>query len=330
MGKTASRRPLLLRFNWARGAFAATLGSCLGLLLLAGTLRALDPNKHLTQYMHTSWRIQDGSLPSGMHEIKQTADGFLWFVSLPGDIYRFDGVRFVPWHLPGVVPFSSAVNVFADRAGGLWVVGKPELVHLKNGVVTSHFPLQGTMFETVSEDPDGSLWMVRSRAPDAPLCHVTDHAFQCFGKVDGIPMPQIQSLLADGEGGFWLGGQTSLVHWHRGSSETYRTEGIQSLARGPDGSLWLGISAGHGLERFKDGVAKPFVTPTFDGSRLDFGTLMFDRDGNLWVGTVGHGLFRIHGNVVDHYDHTNGLSGDSVWALYETAKESSGQERQAE
>ena len=44
---------------------------------------------------------------------------------------------------------------------------------------------------------------------------------------------------------------------------------------------------------------------------------MFDRDGNLWVGTVGKGLFRIHGNVVDHYDHTNGLSGDSVWALYE-------------
>ena len=35
------------------------------------------------------------------------------------------------------------------------------------------------------------------------------------------------------------------------------------------------------------------------------------------VGTVGKGLFRIPGNVVDHYDHTNGLSGDSVWALFE-------------
>ena len=310
---------LLLRFNWARG-------SDRGHAVLLSHLRVVAGQARFTPSIQTntspSTCIRPGEykmdpLPSGMHEIKQTADGFLWFVSLPGDIYRFDGVRFVPWHLPGVVPFSSAVNVFADRAGGLWVVGKPELVHLKNGVVTSHFALQGTMFQTVSEDPDGSLWMVRSRAPDAPLCHVTDHAFQCFGKADGIPISAIESLLADGEGGFWLGGQTSLVHWHRGSSETYRTEGIQSLARGPDGSLWLGISAGHGLERFKDGAAKPFVTPTFDGSRLDFGTLMFDRDGNLWVGTVGNGLFRIHGNVVDHYDHTNGLSGDSVWALYE-------------
>ena len=318
MGTLAFRRPFLPRFKWLRGPIAATLGSCLTcVLLLATPVHALDPNLHLTQYIHTSWRIQDGSLPSGMHEIKQTSDGFLWFVSLPGDIYRFDGIRFVPWHLPGGVPFSSASNILGDRAGGLWVVGHPELVHLKNGVVTSHFKLDGRMFQTVSEDPDGSLWMVRSRAPDAPLCHVTDRAFQCFGKADGIPISDIESLLADGEGGFWLGGDTALVHWHHGSSEMYRSEGIQSLARGPDGLLWLGISEGHGLERFQHGAAKPFVTPTFDGGKLDFGTLLFDRDGNLWVGTVGKGLFRIHGNVVDHYDHTNGLSGDSVWALFE-------------
>jgi signal transduction histidine kinase/ligand-binding sensor domain-containing protein len=252
-----------------------------------------------------------------MHEIKQTSDGFLWLVSLPDDLYRFDGVRFVPWHLPAGIPFKIASNVLADHAGGLWVVGDPELVHLKEGVVTAHFRLEGTMFQTVSGDPDGSLWMVRGRTPDAPLCHVTDRAFQCFGKADGIPISGIDSLLADGEGGFWLGGQSALVHWHRGSSETYRSEGIQALARGPDGSLWLGLSGGHGLEQFKDGKAKPFVTPTFDGSSLDIGTLMFDRDGNLWVGTTGKGLFRVHGKVVDHYDHTNGLSGDSVWALFE-------------
>ena len=318
MGKMASRRRFLLRASWPRTTFAAALACHLAcILLLAGMVHALDPNKRLTQYIHTAWRIQDGSLPTGMHEIKQTSDGFLWLVSLPGDIYRFDGVRFVPWHLPAGLPFKIASNVLADHAGGLWVVGDPELVHLKEGIVTSHFRLEGTMFQTVSGDPDGSLWMVRGRAPDAPLCHVTDRAFQCFGKADGIPISNIESLLADGEGGFWLGAQSALVHWHRGSSETYRSEGIQALARGPDGSLWLGISGGHGLEQFTDGAAKPFVTPTFDGSSLDIGTLMFDRDGNLWVGTTGKGLFRVHGDVVDHYDHTNGLSGDSVWALFE-------------
>src|SRR5208282_3272678 len=95
---------------------------------------------------------------------------------------------------------------------------------------------------------------------------------------------------------------------------------VFSLARGPDGSLWVGTSGegpSQGLKQLKDGAVKPFVTPTFNGSSFDIGTLMFDHDGNLWVGTKAKGLFRIHGNAVEHYDHTNGLSGDSVYALFE-------------
>ena len=154
-----------------------------------------------------------------------------------------------------------------------------------------------------------------------PLCRVTD-SLKCFGKADGIPISDIQSVLADGNGGFWLGGQAGgLVHWHAGTSEKYNVGNeVFSLARGPDGSLWVGISGegpGKGLQQLKDGALKPFVTPTFNGSSFDIGTLMFDHDGNLWVGTKAKGLFRIHGNAVEHYDHTNGLSGDSVYALFE-------------
>ena len=73
---------LLLRFNWSRTAVAATLGSCLiSVLLLPTAVHALDPNKRLTQYIHTSWRVQDGSAPWGMYAITQTSDGFLWFFS---------------------------------------------------------------------------------------------------------------------------------------------------------------------------------------------------------------------------------------------------------
>ena len=111
----------------------------------------------------------------------------------------------------------------------------------------------------------------------------------------------------------------ALVHWHAGVSETYNLgkHDLASLACGPDGTLWLGTDEGLGLARFKDGAVKPFVTPTFDGSRLAVTSMMFDRDGNLWVGTDAKGLFRIYGNTVEPYGHTEGLSGDSVWALFE-------------
>jgi ligand-binding sensor domain-containing protein len=65
------------------------------------------------------------------------------------------------------------------------------------------------------------------------------------------------------------------------------------------------------------GIVKPFVTPTFDGSKVVVSAMIFDHDGNLWVGTAGKGIFRIHGNVVDHYRGTDGLSSDTVLPLFQ-------------
>ena len=62
---------------------------------------------------------------------------------------------------------------------------------------------------------------------------------------------------------------------------------------------------------------KSFITPTFNGSKVAVESLTFDRDGNLWVGTLGNGLFRIRGNTVEHYGRAEGLSSDTVNDLFE-------------
>ena len=323
MRKPTSRRTLPL--HCSRTTLAATLVLFLAcVVLLPSAAHALDPNKHITQYVHTAWRTQDGSLPAGMFSITQTSDGFLWFLSLPGDVYRYDGVRFLPWQLPDV-SHQVVGKVFAGHDGGLWVVAN-ELVHIKNGVIASHYGLKRLgAFQILSEDPDGSVWLALLES-DTPLCHVTDSAAKCFGKDDGVPITSIRSILADGKGGFWLGGVKVLVHWHGGVSETYPIklsksigDEVSALALAADGSLWLGISGGDGpgIAQLKDGAVKPFVSSAFDVNMLSVTSMMFDREGNLWVGTDAKGLFRIHGDIAEHYGHTDGLSGDSVWALTE-------------
>src|SRR5208283_3324709 len=141
MGNIASRGQLLLRVSWPRTTAAATLGYCLTcVLLMAGAVHALDPNKRITQYSHTSWRIQDGSAPESMLVPAQSSDGFLWLSALSQRMYRFDGVRFLPWSLPTQGGSIRRVfNVLGDHADGLWALGDSEIVHLKGGVVSSHF-----------------------------------------------------------------------------------------------------------------------------------------------------------------------------------------------
>src|SRR3974390_3848211 len=90
-------------------------------LLCAPSAFTLDPNKRVTQYIHAAWRVQDGSLPAGMYHLVQTSDGFLWFLSLPADLYRFDGVRFLLWRLPEGVSIDRSMNIFADNQGGLLI-----------------------------------------------------------------------------------------------------------------------------------------------------------------------------------------------------------------
>ena len=334
----ARRRAPLLRFIWPRRTLAVTLGCYLMCLcLLAGQAYALDPNKRITQYIHSGWRLRDGSAPTGAYNIAQTSDGFLWFIS--GDMNTFDGVRFTSWDGPpngGSITkgasFGQIVNAFGDHGGGLWVFGLHGIAHLKGRVVISQFELEGLRnLQNVGEDNDGSIWVVRGNinVSDAPLCHITDGAVRCFGKAHGIPISPINSLLGDGKGGFWLGGQTALVHWHEGVSETYPIEalksnagqpGIAGLARAPDGALWVGILAdgpGRGLGRLINGIFHPFVTHSFDGSKLAVHNLIFDHDGNLWVATSGNGIFRIRGDLVDHFGRADGLADDSPAALFE-------------
>jgi signal transduction histidine kinase/ligand-binding sensor domain-containing protein len=333
MGTMIFCRSLLLQLQRLRTSTAAALGSWLICsFLLTGSMYALDPNKHITQYLHTSWRMQDGSAPAAMFSITQTSDGFLWFSAIPQGIYRFDGVRFLPQFLNTDIVSMHIGNVFADQAGGLWAIGDHEAAHIKDGAVIAHLELEGVGGRAgISRDPDGSLWLVRAsnRVADAPLCHITERVAKCFGKSDGMPISPADALLPDGEGGFWVGGQTALVHWRGGVSQVYPIEGlksnagdvgIDSLRFGADGSLWVGIAAagpGLGLGQVRNGVFRPFVTSNFDGSKVAVYDMIVDRDGNLWVASIGKGIFRIRGNVVEHYGRKEGLSSDTATVLFE-------------
>jgi PAS domain S-box-containing protein len=296
----------------------------LSLWLTLSAAYALEPNKRLAQYAHAAWRIQDGFLPNTPYWVSQTKDGYLWVGGNSGAL-RFDGVRFTPWSAP--IASAPILHPISVRAGEFWIATRNELAHVRDDVVISRHDVSVIAMRKGS---DGSVWTLSNQNPDRVLCQVTDTSIRCFGQAEGITIHMPYSFLPDGKGGFWIGGDTSLLHWKMSAApEMYSFQqlqsnvgqiGIHNLLEDSDGSLLVGIMAagpGLGLERFRNGVLTPVVLPNFDGSKLLIHAMIEDSDKSLWIGTYGSGIYRIHGQTVEHFGRADGLSSDAVFDLYE-------------
>ena len=78
----------LLNPSLSRGVFL--------LFVLSATAWAVNPNRQITQYAHTAWRIQDGFFNDVPTAVTQTTDGYLWIGTKTGLMGWTHGFRWRP------------------------------------------------------------------------------------------------------------------------------------------------------------------------------------------------------------------------------------------
>jgi signal transduction histidine kinase/ligand-binding sensor domain-containing protein len=315
-------------------AFIAPLCRALGICLLGAPLcaaaNALDPIRHISQYGHTVWRVQDGAVdPTGA--ITQTADGYLWLATSNG-LLRFDGVKFVPLNPPGLnLPTRGFTFLLGARDGSLWIGMRRGLSRLKDGRLQVYTkPDDHSGISTILEDHEGTIWVTRYSVPrgEGPLCRVEGNGLHCYGEADGIPVRYGLGLTEDKSGNIWFGSSV-LCRWREGSSSTYLNEirkhqdagnGVSDVAAGSSGEIWAavdGVGQDLGIRHFSGGKWSAYVIPGLDGTKVLSHAIFVDRKQSLWIGTEHDGLYRVRDGIADHYRSADGLSGDSVGQFYE-------------
>ena len=299
------------------------------LFVLAATAWGIDPNRRISQYAHTAWRVQDGFEVGTT--VTQTADGYLWFGTSNG-LLRFDGVKFVPYDLPPVTPALRNFNyLLGARDGSLWIGTRDGLARLKDGKLQWFSdPAQHSGITAILEDPEGTIWLTRYRVPpgEGPLCRVQGNGLHCYGEADGIPVKYGLGLARDGEGNLWFG-SSALCRWRPGSASTYLNEiskrpdagyGVVDVAYGASGTIWATTDVatpGAGVLSSSGGKWASYVVPGFDGSKVVSHTLLMDREHSLWIGTAMDGLYRVYNGIGEHYGTAEGLSGKEIQSIYE-------------
>ncbi len=241
---------------------------------------AIDPTLALDQHVIRTWSSDDG-LPQGtVTALAQTADGYVWAATQEGFV-RFDGAEFAVY----------------DKASS------PQIrANLTHALLAAR---------------DGTLWAAIN---GGGVVHVDASRITSFGTADGLPSDTASALLESGDGSIWIGTQRGVARRQAGGriitipgSAGPSGMAVTSLAEDWSGQLWIGTL--HGIVTWKEGR---LVRHDGDGfPTAPILALCITRDGSVWIGTRGSGLFRYRSGQFRAYTAADGLPSANVSALYE-------------
>jgi ligand-binding sensor domain-containing protein len=306
-------------------AFAIAIG-------VSAVSTAQDAGGILRDYTANSWTEKDG-LPGRVFAIAQTPDEYLWLGTDAG-LFRFDGVKFVPWKELSDLPLAArrVLTLCVAREGSLWVgfTSPGGVSRIKNGVVTNYDEssgLTGGMVESLTEDRDGGIWA----GTRGGLFHFRNDKWEQVRPEGGLPEGPVSNTSADSRGDLWVS-TTDGVFRRLRDQKTFEhimpaSYWAHRVMEDRHNAIWITdprVGARRLLER-PDASPKPATdvnsAPGPDGLGV---AVLADSRSDMWIATLGRGVWRLHTsdgrNIVDTLTIDKGLLSNVVRALWEDHK----------
>lgn len=272
----------------SRGLLKAFLVCMYGTLLSIPSI-ALDLDRDIGQFHHTSWTAKDGA-PSQTHTLAQTTDGFLWIGSERG-LFRFDGVLFEEFAAPAGVdwPSHNITSLMATPDGGLWISFAPSGIgFLKDGGINIF--RQPEEVYCFARDLDGRIWAGTQKG----LILFDGEQWHEIGTDWDFTNRRIWTMFVDREGTLLVATDDTIVSLQRGSKSFkptgIRTGGIPKIDQARNGQLWMSEYSR---------PLRPLVFPNQHPAvgqpeiRVHAIKFLFDREGSLWLTVPLDGIRRL-------------------------------------
>jgi PAS domain S-box-containing protein len=277
----------------------AILRGCAWLLLawVGITAQAIQTDPNLSQLIHQQWQTEDGLPQNAVNCLAQDHEGFIWFGTENG-LVRFDGVLFEVFTEESEprVPHNFVSSLLVTRDGAVWAATRTGgLCRYRDG----KFEIPAPQFITakvhaLAETSDGKIW---AAAPQGLL--------RWDGtQVTVVPVTQNglaknpTALLAMEDGSLLVGSDSGEVfRLADGKLETVANERpwvdgskIRALAyEKSSGTLWVAHD-GAGLSRLE---GNDLVRVNLLQEEEHLHALLFDDEGDLWIGSQTDGLIRL-------------------------------------
>lgn len=335
--------------KWLQLIAGKCLANCAVFLILSygGALMA-------AQYHLNVWTVENGLPQNVIRGIAQTPDGYLWIATLDG-LARFDGVRFTVFNKSNTAGIAS--NRFGamveDKNGDLWLANESQnLTRYHRGSFHTYGPEDGIPANSVrglAKDDAGNLWMLSeesivkwSNTPgdlvdirpenlrlhyeplywgnagfwgqDESGLHIFSQGhFKSYPLPGWLPGSSIWNVGIDGSGTIWVetsGGKQAIIPAGKQAAELVDAAHSQTASYSPHEHIWP-MRIGPRLTRLLD-VESSGQTTTIPLTRF-----LEDREGNVWIGTEGSGLYRLQEQSVSVYSKAQGLIDRNIYPIYQ-------------
>jgi signal transduction histidine kinase/ligand-binding sensor domain-containing protein len=328
------------------------IAAMLALFLVTHAAYARDPNQPVNSYLRMQFNSDEG-LPSNIvDEIVQSRDGFLWLRLAGAYLARFDGRHFTAFYpqplnvtalasasngdlwvgtstdleripastlnqfepLPAITyqPGSHrSINITClrfSRSGVLWVGAQDGLYRFEGGAFSSVIP--GLYVARIEEASDGRLLVITSKGfMEWDGSQVVSHP-ELAAQL-GVKSTDIFDVFEDSHGVVWYCTGKGVARRIGGTIEKLANygEGHQAFRAYEDsgGNVWFAET--EGLFRATSTGLELAVA----GMNVRY--LYGDRDGTLWIGTNGDGLFRFKERAIRMFTTADGLPNNVVMTV---------------
>lgn len=263
--------------------------------------------------------VGDGLPDAFVRAIWLDRDGNVW-AGTNGGLARLEGARFVTAHDGSGRDQDQVRCLFEDREGDMWIGANNGLTRLRDDIFTVYGKPEGLPSDepnTVFQDHAGRIWI---GFHDSGLMLFRGAPERIYNTLNGLPNNEVFSIREARNGDLLVATRGGFARMHDGHLTTFippdplHRPAVFDSIEDSSGQVWLATPMGLGV---LNGSQFRVIIPGGVLLVNVVDTLCQGRDGAIWAGTYGKGLWRILSSDQRLYTTADGLSSDQIRSLYQ-------------